>query len=414
MFDTVFFGFAGATALCLALAFLQADYDLRAVACILAAMWLLTNLADILTRGDGKFFPLLDGLCSVALTLVWVREPRLWLFLVAWIFSCMELRHAAYFQGGDFGSAARYRYDLDLNLGFAAQIAVVVIAALAGNHRIWRICGAVLALFGIATTAQAAPDGRLWLLAHRTYDGDALAYFNQLATNGCATPTPAFKSAVNAYVVAERSAGNWGFQDQAYIFATADSCTAGTNLAQPPLYKITWNGTCSFSLQGLNGDGATCYGDTNVQMSALVNLSQNNAHIEGYNAGLITSGNDVGLLNTGGSLLLQNFNPNRVSRLTSAASITDTAAGAAGLAAADRTNSTTITTWINGTVLSNAVSSTSAASTAADVIVCRVNASMCGNGIRLLMAGVGQALPNEAQHYTNARTMLLALGVTGI
>lgn len=248
-----------------------------------------------------------------------------------------------------------------------------------------------------------------------TYDTDASAYFLQLSINGCATPSASFKAAVNAYVIAEKAALNWGNQDAEYIFATTNSCTAATNLAQPPLYQMTWSGSPTFTLQnGLNGDGSTIFGDIGVNQNALTRITQNNSHVDVW-----TNSTSVrraaGLAGTTNGLDVDT-NATKTTVLTSAAAqaVTDVGGSTPGLHFADRTGASAINTGLNGTVQSNAASSTSAALVSAHVVVCEVSATTCANGINELFFGLGGAMNSESAHYTDVRNLLLALGVTGI
>jgi hypothetical protein len=269
---------------------------------------------------------------------------------------------------------------------------------------------------------RALLAGLSWLLLTnaaaafpQTYDTDASVYFLQLSINGCATPSAAFKAAVNAYVIAEKTALNWGNQDAEYVFATTDSCTAATNLAQPPLYKVTWSGSPTFTLQnGLNGDGATIFGDLGVNQSSLTRITQNNAHVDVWtNSTSIRRA--AGLSGTTNGLDVDT-NATKTTVLTSAAAqaVTDAGGSTPGLHFADRTGSTTINTGLNGALQSNAAASTSTSLVSAHVVVCEVSATTCANGINELFFGLGGAMNNEASHYTNVRNLLLALGVTGI
>lgn len=269
-----------------------------------------------------------------------------------------------------------------------------------------RVVGILLAGLLFSGTARAFPQ---------TYDTDASVYFAQLSINGCATPTASFKAAVNAYIIAEKAALNWGNQDAEYIFATTDSCTAATNLAQPTLYQITWNGSPTFTLQnGLNGNGSTIYGDLGVNQSALTRTTQNNGHVDVWvnSAGVRRA---AGLLSTQAGL---DIDPqtNKLTILNSASGngITDTGGGTAGLHFADRTVSASINTGLNGALQTTAGASVSAALNANHVVVCGVNGTTCASGINELFFGLGGAMNSESSHYTNVRNLLLALGVTGI
>lgn len=265
---------------------------------------------------------------------------------------------------------------------------------------------ALLALLGwlfLTDTLVAFPN---------TYDTDASVYFLQLSINGCATPSASFKAAVNAYIIAEKAALNWGNQDAQYLLATTDACTAGTNLAQPTLYGVTWNGSPTFTVQnGLPGDGSTQDGDTNVNLSALTRLSQNNAHLESWVAA--NKGDGLGLIGTTNGFVISAVT-NKITKLNTNVSITDTGGGTAGLHYADRVSSSTTTTGLNGVVQSNAVASTSGSPIVAHPGICIFSAVFCPAGTNELFVGFGSAMNNESAHYTDVRNLLLALGVTGI
>lgn len=248
----------------------------------------------------------------------------------------------------------------------------------------------------------------------QTYDTDASLYFLQLSINGCTTPTAIFKAAINQYIIAEKAALNWGNQDFEYLLATTDSCTAATNLAQPPLYKITWTGSPTFTLQtGLNGDGATIYGDIGVNQNAMTRMVLNNAHIEAWTA--TNQGVAIGLIGSNGFYRLDPVT-NKLTNITavSGAFVTDTGGGTGGLAYGDRTNSSNINTGLNGAAQSTAATSASNSLTAAHIVICRVNAAFCSSSINELFVGGGAAMNSESSHYTDVRNLLLTLGVTGI
>ena len=245
------------------------------------------------------------------------------------------------------------------------------------------------------------------------YDSAAQRYFNSLVSNGCTTPTPDFKLAVSNYVKAEKVSGNWGNQDAEYILATADSCTASINLAQPSLYKVTWNVSPPFTVQnGLPGDIATQNGDTGVNLNALTRLSQNNSHIDAWVAA--NKNAILGTLTAANPFTFTNIT-NRTTRLTSNTVVIDTGDGnTAGLVASDRTNSTTISTYKNGVVVSNGIANNSSALSTNHVSICSLASTFCSIGTNELFVGFGAAMNNESTHYTNVRNLLVALGVTWI
>lgn len=121
--------------LTLALSFATRDAHIRSAATLLSVIWLLSGLADYASVGDGKFFPAMDGLACATYTLVWAREPKVWIFLLAVSFLAMTALHAAYFTRRDFGYTARYAYDFHLNIACAVQLVLVIVTALT---TLWR------------------------------------------------------------------------------------------------------------------------------------------------------------------------------------------------------------------------------------------------------------------------------------
>lgn len=263
-------------------------------------------------------------------------------------------------------------------------------------------------------SAQAAQNAAFLLRFHMAWDRDALIYFNALVSNGCTTPTTAFKVAVNSYITSEKAAANWGYQDFAYILATADSCTASINLAQPNLYKITWSGSCTYSAaNGLNGDSATCFGDTNIGQSSLTKAKQNLSHIFLCLAG--TNNNNVfgGVAATGTFKI--DAGTNKTSRISSATQVTDTAGGGAGCHYGDRVNSsTTVNTGKNGAAQQSGLANNSTAPGTTHTGLCQNNSVFCGSTSKIFFAEIGQPVASESSHYTNVRTLLVALGAQGI
>lgn len=275
-----------------------------------------------------------------------------------------------------------------------------------------RVILAFVFAFCVVSPAQAASNGAMRLRFHMAWDREALNYFNALASNGCITPTTAFKVAINNYITAEKTAKNWGYQDFSYILATADSCTASINLSQPNLYKITWAGACTYSVaNGLNGDSTTCFGDTNVAQSLLTRATQNNSHVFGCTG---ASSLIFGGVSATGTFKID-ASTNKTTRISSATQVTDTAGGGAGCHFGDRASSSTVvTTGKNGVVQSNAVANNSTAPGATHVGICVNNGGFCSSTSKTFFVEVGQTIPNELAHYTNVRIMLVSLGAQGI
>ena len=240
------------------------------------------------------------------------------------------------------------------------------------------------------------------------YDSAAQRYFNSLVAYGCTTPTPAFKLAVSNYVKAKKAHGNWGGDDFIYILATADSCTASVNLAQPTLYKLTWNGSCTFAVAtGLTGDGSTCYGDDGVNISQLTRISRNNSHLEiCQNIPINTA---FGTLGAAGVLLFTGI-LNKGTKITSSTTIVDSGVSSAGCNFAWRTSSSIATTGRDGVINSNGIANASAALNPDHFSICRNSAAFCPNTSQIFLVEVGQPIVSESLEYTDESTLISALG----
>jgi hypothetical protein len=271
-----------------------------------------------------------------------------------------------------------------------------------------RFLAALLFVFA-ALPAYAAGNDWPALEFHFAYDPDALAYFSALSSNGCAAPSGQFKNAFNNYVIGEKSNGFWGTQAMGYLFTTTDSCTAAVNIYQPVLYKVTWNGSPTFTVAtGLKGDSATIDGDTNINENAIPLLAQNNSHIAIWSAA-----NQTNLLGQSAGTIVQFYSNggsnNLNTRCTTSTTVTDTGGGTAGLGYCDRTDSAHVTTGKNGIVLSNNVASTSVAPQAQHMLICRSAAVFCASTANILFVEVGSAISNEQLHYNDVNTMLAAI-----
>ncbi len=272
-----------------------------------------------------------------------------------------------------------------------------------------RVAAFLACLLAPVTAFAITPAQRAVVLSPASYDPAAVTYFNKLVTNGCPAPNNAFKRAVSNYIKAEKASGNWGSQDFAYI-TMFNACIAKTNLAQPALYTITWNGTCTFTVaNGQDGNGTDCSGDTNVAQNALVFATQNNSREE---VCANSSGNNFGGVGAIGTFQISAAG-NKVTRLSSSAAVTDIGGGGAGCHSAWRTVLGNITTLKNGVVQSSAIANTSTAPGATHTGACQSNTSFCGTTHNFFIM-VGAPIADEAAHYQHVRQMLSTLGALGI
>lgn len=74
---------------------------------------------------------------------------------------------------------------------------------------------------------------------------------------------------VNTYVTELKAAGIWSKFYAIYPFLGGTSSTTSYNLKDADYYKIDWAGTITYGVLGVDFDGATGFGDTNFDFSAL-------------------------------------------------------------------------------------------------------------------------------------------------
>jgi hypothetical protein len=275
------------------------------------------------------------------------------------------------------------------------------------------------ALFLLAVLAGVTPALAGWpvksvLLSQPPYDPAATDYFTRLRLSGCGELDSRSKHAVSDFIRAERALGHWGTQDMLYLL-TGTQCVASVNLAQPGTYTVTWSGTCTFA-RGFSGDGATCNGDTGVNVSALGRASQNDAHY------LVATGTSASsILGVSGSLgtfalTIAAGAGNKINNLMGTTSLTDTAGGGAGCHWGDRSAAGTVSTGKDATTQSNAVANTSAAGTASHLLIGKRNTSFLPAGANVQLIEVGRAITvsKEPQHCINIRQLVIATGGKGL
>lgn len=278
--------------------------------------------------------------------------------------------------------------------------------------RLRSLAAGILAALVLASPAAAVRPAVSLVVISGGYDTDAKAYFDKQSALGCAGLSSGAKRAVSDFVRAEKAAGNWNTQDFRYLLVAPDNCTASVNMASPATLTLTFTGTCTVKGQlGYSGDASTCWGDI-AALDSLTLLTQNNSHIGAFllNANV---GTVIGL-DAAATLIQLQPTTNKTTRLTSNTTITDTAGGGIGFHYADRVNSATvINTGYNGADQQTGVSAASTARVSNHIGICHLNTNFCG-AAKILYAEGGAPIPNEALHYANLRTMLVALGVGGI
>lgn len=119
----------------LTLAMLKLAWEARAdlpgvwgAALILAATWSASNLAHFFLHPHPReFYPVMDSLCAATFALSWGGLRRRYLGLLALLFVAQGLAHAVFYNFTPWDYAARYRYDLTLNLLYLAQLVCIAV-----------------------------------------------------------------------------------------------------------------------------------------------------------------------------------------------------------------------------------------------------------------------------------------------
>lgn len=102
-------------------------WNLRMSGCILAALYLLTNLSRQVGVLHMLPYPFLDVIAMTWFILVLVDERCIWQGLLCALFGLDLGLHGIFFYLGDYRSPSVYTYDLCLNLIYIAQMATVAV-----------------------------------------------------------------------------------------------------------------------------------------------------------------------------------------------------------------------------------------------------------------------------------------------
>lgn len=240
----------------------------------------------------------------------------------------------------------------------------------------------------------------------------ATAYFAQITTNGCATPTAAWKAAVGRAATALQTSGVLKDLDWLYFLGAADACTATINFLNAPQTPLSVNGACSFTAyQGYAGDGSSCYLATPANMTTLTNFAQNNGHLGVFGKTTATNQGTFLGAQTTADQLISDGNVSRSSRINVATNVSDTVGSISTIyyESADRLSSATLNTYRNGASLTTGAASTSAAVVAQVQTILR-SVTTYGNG-SVCEADTGGALTTAQE--TALYNALAALCGTG-
>lgn len=109
-----------------------------------------------------------------------------------------------------------------------------------------------------------------------SFDADAQAFFTATGITD-----PDLKTATNDLVLAAKAHGWWTECIAIYPYIGGTASTHKYNLKDPrdldAAYRITFNGSWTHDANGIQGDGATNYGDTHIDPST--NMTINDTHI---------------------------------------------------------------------------------------------------------------------------------------
>lgn len=111
-----------------------------------------------------------------------------------------------------------------------------------------------------------------------TYDTDAQNVINAIQATGV-TLTTVQKDACNARIVAMKNAGIWTKRLAYYGFLGGTAAAHAINWKSVGAYNITWNGTLTHSSNGVQADGSTGWGNTNIPLNL---FNAQNTHLAIY------------------------------------------------------------------------------------------------------------------------------------
>lgn len=100
---------------------------------MLSVLWLLWNASHWWMHPYNAFFPLLNTLCTVVMIRLWRYRMEPWKYLLIGAFLLDQVIHLGYFVQNDTGHAAKYIYDLRLNLLYLVELAAVLWGALSAK-----------------------------------------------------------------------------------------------------------------------------------------------------------------------------------------------------------------------------------------------------------------------------------------
>ena len=121
------------------------------------------------------------------------------------------------------------------------------------------------------------------VVAGISYDPDAQAFITATGISGTTA------DAINTLVIDLKFASLWTLFTAIYPLVGGTSSSTSYNLINTSTFQVTWNGTMSFSTNGVSGDGSTGWGNTGLNPTSVGTFSSG-ASLSAY---IRTNGNSA-------------------------------------------------------------------------------------------------------------------------
>lgn len=267
----------------------------------------------------------------------------------------------------------------------------------------------ILFLLPVFASAQSPMFKLIAKRASSCSDADATKYFTASGITD-----PAVQTAICEFVVREKAASRWGTEVQAfYILGNGSFDACKYNLIDTTLYKLTSSGTITYSTGSGGGADPTsgAYLNTNFTPSTHL-VSVNSGHLMFWSQENVNEGStDMGVL----SAYYFDMNLNlgtmygRVNVTSSGSFLSSARPNTVGCFLNNRTSSTAVAIYEDGTSLaSGSISATSRPT--ATVKIFTMNLSNFSTK-KAAFASVGAGISNPSDYYNSVNTLKTDLGL---
>lgn len=250
--------------------------------------------------------------------------------------------------------------------------------------------------------------------ASMTYDTDAQAYFTAMSVQPDATR----KTLINTLVLAMKAHGSWSAMDVAYLTAAHDAQAARLNIKNPVTFAASLANAPTFTTdRGYAGNGATSYLDTGFNLSTNgVQFTQNSAHIaEWCQNDLTILGGEIGTADaSSGTSITPRYVDGKayfgINSANDGAGIT--VADGKGFYAANRSSSSAVQSYKNGTSIGGGVSG-SIAPLSNTLLIGRSALASFGSRINAFAsAGAGLSAGQQTNLYNDLLAYMQGVGAS--